>query len=144
MKAKTTAVTETVFVLECFFPPYKDSSRRHTPGRWVTCYSHVYAMGTEDIGGGRITSSAHKHLEKLKAKAQGWTGIPGRLNLHHDGLAYIERKDAEAALKYIRKHGTCKYKVRIIRETVWKEHVVCRPADKLVAPFKTLMRARFA
>lgn len=131
---------ETVFVIECFFPPYLDGRKQRTPGRWVTCYDHVHVMGgTNDTSiMPRPNAAQRKMLERLKLKAQGYTGRIGALNLHHNGLAYIERADAHEAVKLIRKWKCCKYKVRVVRETVWKECVICKDdptKDRLQRPF---------
>lgn len=131
---KTTMQAETVFVLQGFFPAYKDSRQQNTPGRWSVLYAWCFACGDESSE--RLSAGTRARLTKLQVKAQGWTGIPGALNLHHDGLAYIERVDAHAAVKQIRTWKSCKYKVRVVRETVWKEVVIDDyPKESLLRPF---------
>lgn len=132
---------ESVFTIECFFPAYKDGRGQHTPGRWVTCYSWVYACGKFGDHTMRLTTSQARLLARLKRKSQGYTGRPGALNLHHEGLAYLTLKDCREAVALIRARKSCKYEVRPMRNTVWKEELVVperAKASELPRPFNIM------
>jgi hypothetical protein len=113
---------QTVFILQCLFPdasPVQDSHGKVREGHWTTCYAWVYACGMERVTTG-ITAGTRRRLEKLMKDC-----VPGEQRLaHRESLAYARHEDARDAVVMIRKWESCRYKVRIVRDTIWKEQLV--------------------